>query len=192
MLVEAESDGEPSEDVQDGQIVEGIKESDLEDEFMKIEMAQEALENVVKALYRKSQEARKSLDLKDTSAQTDLEKIERPIDELINEAIELASLSFDKQVRATIPNTLRQVLRQISQMSIEALGNSVSPNSVKSSPPPPGPPPPPPPGPPPPPPPATPSNSIKIKSKGSLASISSIQLKSDGKIFEKYFLAYNI
>ena len=192
MLVEAESDGENSEDVHDGQIVEGIKESDLEDEFMKIEMAQEALENVVKALYRKSQEARKSLDLKDTSAQTDLEKIERPIDELINEAIELASLSFDKQVRATIPNTLRQVLRQISQMSIEALGNSLSPNSVKSSPPPPGPPPPPPPGPPPPPPPATPSNSIKIKSKGSLASISSIQLKSDGKIFEKYFLAYNI
>ena len=85
MLVEAESDEELSEDVQDGPIVEGMKESDLEDEFMKIEMAQEALENVVKALYRKSQEARKSLDLKDTSAQTDLEKNERPIDELINQ-----------------------------------------------------------------------------------------------------------
>ena len=88
MLVEAESDDEElSEDVEDGPIVEGMKESDLEDEFMKIEMAQEALENVVKALYRKSQEARKSLDLKlkDTSAQTDLEKNERPIDELINQ-----------------------------------------------------------------------------------------------------------
>ena len=88
MLVEAESDDEElSEDVEDGPIVEGMKESDLEDEFMKIEMAQEALENVVKALYRKSQEARKSLDLKlkDTSAQTDLEKNERPIEELINQ-----------------------------------------------------------------------------------------------------------
>ena len=180
MLVEADSDEEHSEDVHDGPIVEGIKESDLEEEFMKIEMAQEALESVVKALYRKSQEARKSLDLKDTSAQTDLEQqTERPIDELVNEAIELASLSYDKQVRATIPKTLRQVQRQISQMPIDLTENSVSPNSVKSSP---APPPPPPPGPPPPPPPAAPPNSLKIKSKGSLASISSIQLKNDGNV----------